>query len=126
MIDAGTAITLDLLTADGAHLGGYILPGADLMSRALTNATGRINVALQTRPHWRRVTAQRSVSVLVRGGRTGGSAVGIGRLSGSPPAADRRGRDALIELGLAAETCPDLVFEGLRLWLSRKLDGEAL
>ena len=35
------------------------------------------------------------------------------------------GADALIELGLAAETNPDLVFEGLRLWLSQKLDDEA-
>ena len=83
VIDAGTAITLDLLTADGAHLGGYILPGADLMSRALTNATGRIN-ALADPPTWRRVTAH-SVSVLVRGGPHGGSAVGIGRLSDHRP-----------------------------------------
>jgi type III pantothenate kinase len=27
VIDAGTAVTLDLLAADGCHLGGYIVPG---------------------------------------------------------------------------------------------------
>ena len=44
VIDAGTAITLDLVAAQGRHEGGYILPGADLMRRALTADTGRIQV----------------------------------------------------------------------------------
>ena len=39
VIDAGTAITLDLLAADGKHLGGYIFPGAELMCRALIRAS---------------------------------------------------------------------------------------
>lgn len=30
VVDAGTAVTLDLLGADGRHLGGYILPGVRL------------------------------------------------------------------------------------------------
>ncbi len=30
VVDAGTAVTLDLLGADGRHLGGYILPGLRL------------------------------------------------------------------------------------------------
>jgi len=36
---AGTALTLDALTADGQHLGGLIAPGAQLMRRSLGVAT---------------------------------------------------------------------------------------
>jgi type III pantothenate kinase len=36
---AGTALTLDALTADGQHLGGLIAPGAQLMQRSLGVAT---------------------------------------------------------------------------------------
>jgi type III pantothenate kinase len=41
VIDCGTAITIDALARDGAHLGGLIVPGLDLMTTALTsNAPG--------------------------------------------------------------------------------------
>lgn len=40
IVDAGTAVTIDLLAADGAHLGGYIVPGLDLMWRSLAADTG--------------------------------------------------------------------------------------
>ena len=126
VIDAGTAITLDLLTADGAHLGGYILPGADLMSRALTHATGRINAALVDPPT---LAPGNSTAQCVSAG-AWRSALGAVQsvLADFPdhrPLLTGGGTDALIELGLAAETNPDLVFEGLRLWLSQKLDDEA-
>ena len=39
VVDCGTAITLDLVAADGVHLGGYILPGLGLMQQALLRAT---------------------------------------------------------------------------------------
>jgi type III pantothenate kinase len=35
VLDAGTAITFDLLLADGRHLGGLILPGVETMRQAL-------------------------------------------------------------------------------------------
>lgn len=40
--DCGTAVTLDLLHADGRHLGGYILPGLEMMPRALLQHTARV------------------------------------------------------------------------------------
>ncbi len=40
IVDAGTAITVDLVAAGGAHLGGYIVPGIDLMWSALVSDTG--------------------------------------------------------------------------------------
>lgn len=40
VVDAGTAVTIDLVAAGGEHLGGYIVPGPGLMRRALTADTG--------------------------------------------------------------------------------------
>lgn len=42
VIDAGTAVTLDALDADGKHLGGQILPGVALMTEALAQGTSDI------------------------------------------------------------------------------------
>ncbi len=39
MIDAGTAVTIDAIQADGKHLGGVILPGLQLLSDALIRRT---------------------------------------------------------------------------------------
>lgn len=39
VIDAGTALTLDLIQADGRHLGGYILPGLGMMQHCLLEGT---------------------------------------------------------------------------------------
>ena len=45
VISAGTAITFDLLEADGRHLGGRILPSLQTMGKALLAEAGAINVA---------------------------------------------------------------------------------
>lgn len=42
VVDAGTALTVDLVTADRRHLGGYIVPGLDLMREALASQTGNL------------------------------------------------------------------------------------
>lgn len=39
VVDAGTATTIDLVDAQGIHLGGYILPGAVLMIQSIAAAT---------------------------------------------------------------------------------------
>lgn len=39
IVSAGTALTIDLLSADRQHLGGYIVPGLALMRRALVDGT---------------------------------------------------------------------------------------
>lgn len=39
VLDCGTAITLDLVHSDGQHLGGFILPGFDLMRKSLLTGT---------------------------------------------------------------------------------------
>lgn len=39
VVDAGTALTIDLISAERQHQGGYILPGLSLMRRALVDDT---------------------------------------------------------------------------------------
>lgn len=44
IIDMGTAITLDFLDAVGQHLGGYIIPGLQLMQQSLVQGTQAIQL----------------------------------------------------------------------------------
>ncbi|WP_332670116.1 type III pantothenate kinase [Aromatoleum sp.] len=45
VVNAGTATTVDILDADGDFLGGLILPGEDLMRRALAGNTAQLPFA---------------------------------------------------------------------------------
>lgn len=45
VLDVGTAVTADYVTASGQHLGGYICPGVRLMGKLLSEHTGRISYA---------------------------------------------------------------------------------
>lgn len=47
VVDCGSAITFDYVSAKGQHEGGYITPGARLMAQALMGATAQIKVADQ-------------------------------------------------------------------------------
>jgi type III pantothenate kinase len=42
IVDCGTAITVDLLAADGQHLGGFISAGITLMKQSLANGTNAL------------------------------------------------------------------------------------
>ncbi|WMN58483.1 type III pantothenate kinase [Pseudoalteromonas xiamenensis] len=42
IVDSGTATTVDGLTAAGQHLGGWIIPGLDMMSDSLTRHTQKV------------------------------------------------------------------------------------
>lgn len=53
VINAGTAITVDLIEASGAHAGGYIVPGLQLQRRALVQNTGiRLSEVTQWAREW--------------------------------------------------------------------------
>ena len=43
VVDVGTALTVDVVTADGSHLGGLIAPGPDLMRTSLTRGTAQLH-----------------------------------------------------------------------------------
>ncbi len=45
VVDAGTAITVDLLAADKSYAGGLIMPGSDIMQTALKHGTRAIESA---------------------------------------------------------------------------------
>lgn len=53
IVDAGTAITVDWVAADGRHLGGWIAPGVDLMQQAVVQRAP--GVFLQPQQDWGRV-----------------------------------------------------------------------
>jgi len=42
VIDSGTALTVDIVTAQGEHIGGLIAPGLGLMARSLTQGTAQL------------------------------------------------------------------------------------
>ena len=42
VVDSGSALTVDMVKADGQHLGGYIVPGLALMGDALFRDTDRV------------------------------------------------------------------------------------
>ena len=43
VVDAGSAVTVDYVAADGHHLGGYILPGLQMMLRSLSSDAARVD-----------------------------------------------------------------------------------
>jgi type III pantothenate kinase len=47
IVDCGTAITIDTLSAEGKHLGGLILPGLTTMRKALSSQTATLPMALE-------------------------------------------------------------------------------
>jgi type III pantothenate kinase len=51
VVDAGTALTLDLVDEDGQHLGGLIIPGPVLMREALHRGTAGVRTAGIPRLH---------------------------------------------------------------------------
>lgn len=47
IVDAGSAITLDLM-ANGCHIGGFIIPGISTTLKSLQNISPRLNLPLNT------------------------------------------------------------------------------
>lgn len=119
VVDAGSAMTLDLVSPDGQHVGGYILPGLQLMREALWLGTDRVRAAQD-------VEAVDALNMLVPGACTD-DAVNRGCLlaavalveklaSTYPAAVVITGGDAstlLDALSLKADHSSDLVLAGL-------------
>jgi len=132
VVDAGTALTVDLIEADGRHLGGFILPGSDLMRFSLEQSTGDIR---------RRTEADAPVPDLTGPGRDTGSAIEAAGLQATLGLIDRAremtSKPAAVVLSggaapglldsLPEDTAhrPRLVLEGLWLALAgrRELSG---
>ena len=66
VIDAGTAATVDFVSAEGAHQGGFIVPGLRLMASALFRGTADVQVSFE--PNDPVVRPGKTTTTAVRGG----------------------------------------------------------
>ena len=115
VIDAGSAVTIDIVGAQGAHQGGYIVPGLRLMHQALWQGTEHIKVEAK------------SVANITTPGRSTDDAVDKGCLLLLVSTIESlvnqygcklviTGGDGLMlrdQLSVQADYYPDLVLEGL-------------
>ena len=122
VVDAGTAITVDLLSADGAFLGGSIFPGIEMASRALANDTDllpQVAIDFAEKPS---VVGKSTESAILSGllwGAVGAIRELVTRMSieiGQPPQLFVTGGDAkqlAAHLGSEYQFVPELVLNGI-------------
>jgi len=122
VVDAGTAITIDVLDDDGNHLGGQILPGFSLMSGALAKNTSDLpTVNRQQSRRGLDIFASTTTAAVSQGiaGAVAGAverAFRVLRQDGYDPTLFLTGGDAKCILNSLQEEVlhrPDLVLEGL-------------
>jgi type III pantothenate kinase len=119
IVDCGTAITVDALTAEGNHLGGVIFPGMRLMRESLYRDTRQIPAA----DHGQATVFGQSTRDCVWGGTTYAVAAAIDgiteRMEEALPGAVQRlltGGDAEVLMPYLRGSYrlePDLIFHGL-------------
>jgi type III pantothenate kinase len=122
-IAAGTAMTIDVVDAAGAHLGGLIVPGHDLMIDSLLRRTSDIAPAAQAAPPAGSGMLGRNTAAAIELGASHALAAlavrsidWVSGLVGTPPRVFLGGGDASrIEplLGVGVEVTSGLVLEGL-------------
>jgi type III pantothenate kinase len=119
VVDAGSALTIDLVAASGTHEGGYIIPGPVLMERALLLDTDRVRFEeaadYTLQPGASTADAVRHGIALAQAGAV---ALVLERTAGEPPVLVFCGGGAQTLMGLlgrGGEWLPDLVFEGLEV-----------
>lgn len=123
VIDVGTAATVDAVTADGSHLGGFIVPGPQLMVRSLLTGTSDLAAhAARSKPAGSTLFSSNTRDAIERGCRVALAALidrSYQELAGASP-----GQPALLGTGGAIteiapyvlaplEVVPDLVLHGL-------------
>jgi type III pantothenate kinase len=130
-VDCGTAITVNAVTADGEFAGGAILPGPDLMARALGEGTALLPAAplKDNPPPLGRNTAEAISAGVLRGAAGAVAALVTGARIGLGPKAPvfmTGGGAERIRAFLPpdfGQIVPTLVLEGLviayREWLTR-------
>lgn len=119
VIDAGSALTIDLVSAQGEHEGGYIIPGPALMERALLLDTDRVRfdetVEYSLSPGTSTAQAVRHGIALAQ---VGAVSVALAQHEVDEDALFfcGGGGQLLQELlGMGGQLVPDLVFDGLEV-----------
>ncbi len=129
IIDAGSAITVDGLTAAGEYLGGMIMPGYRLMARALHQDTDALKLNLQgvtdfeAFPVTTKAAIVSGIECAVSGGVAQAVAVQKQRLGEDTPCLMTGGDASRLNQRFSDEgvMAPALIFEGLQaIWESRQ------
>ena len=123
VVDAGTAVKVDSVDANGQHLGGLIVPGIHMMREALMNKTSDIaKAAVHSTPSLAGVLANNTIGAVSRGavfalaGMADRAAEVIEQSTGAKPKLFITGGDAGMITGTMrshGEIVPDLVLQGL-------------
>jgi type III pantothenate kinase len=123
VVDAGTAVKVDSVDANGQHLGGLIAPGIHMMREVLMNKTGDIaKAAGHSTPSFAGVLANNTIGAVSRGaifalaGMADRAAEVIEQSTGVKPKLFITGGDAGMITGTMrcrGEIVPDLVLQGL-------------
>lgn len=118
VVSAGTAMTVDALSADGVFLGGVIVPGASLMRQSLLQGTARIGEAPGAWQAFPRATADAVHSGIVAAlcGAIQLQHARLAAVSSKGPTCLLTGGDAerlLPHLTVPAQHVPALVLEGI-------------
>ncbi len=125
VVDAGSALTIDVVSENGLHEGGYIIPGPALMERALLLDTDRVRFEEDAGYE---LGPGKSTAQAVRHGVALAQAGSVRLVQEKMNLADNQlvlcggGGEALHGLLTGAGVYwPDLVFEGLALMAAREL-----
>jgi type III pantothenate kinase len=123
VVDAGTAVKVDSVDANGQHLGGLIVPGIHMMREALMKRTGDIARAVeQSTPSLAGVLANNTIGAVSRGavfalaGMADRAAEVIEQSTRVKPKLFITGGDAGMITGtmrMQGDIVPDLVLQGL-------------
>lgn len=112
---AGTALTIDVLSNDGAHLGGLILPGPQLMRSSLRRATAQLPLVQNAA----QALGQSTEAAIAAGTTRAGAALLQEVISQHPQVSAFLSGGAAVELKSAMHTPiqwrSDLLFQGLAL-----------
>jgi type III pantothenate kinase len=128
VVDCGTAVTVDMVAADGRFLGGAILPGPALMARALADGTSKLPAVAAVVGGELPAMPGRSTEAAIAAGIGHGIRGAIARLvaearaaSGGDAATILTGgwADAVRDLLPDAVAIPDLVLAGIALGAGR-------
>jgi len=119
VIDSGSALTIDIVSADGRHEGGYIIPGAALMERALLLDTDRVRfdeeVGYGLSPGTSTAHAVRHGIALAQ---AGAITLALEQAASEPMTilfCGGAGQSLMELVDRGGEVVPDLVFEGLEI-----------
>ena len=129
IVDAGTALTVDLLDRDGRHLGGSIAPGLMLMRRSLGRGTASLGASDQPPPvaltSWGRDTVS-AIEGGILAAAHGAIALRLSQAAALDPRLLLTGGDAALLAQDFADAAhlPQLVLEGLQRYAELTESGD--